>query len=263
MNDKRLPLEAAAALVTNGHTVGLGGMTIYRRPVAFARALIRRATPPRDLTLLGFTGGLAADMLVAAGLVSHTRFCYFGLETFGLAPAFTRAVQEQTVTVIEETEASIACGLRAAMARVGFMPSRAWQGTELFKVRPDVQVITDPYTGESVTAFPAISCDVAVIHVLRADNQGNGMLGGNPTIDAELATVAPVVILTAEEVVDQLPGPIDIPGLVTTAVVEAPNGAWPTSCFPRYPIDGEAILDYVDAVNKGGLAQFLTRETTT
>ena len=258
MIDKRLSLNEATDLIADGQTVGLGGMTIYRRPVAFARALIRRDPPPRDLTLLGFTGGVAADMLVAAGLVAATRFCYFGLEIFGLAPAFTRSVQARELTVIEETEASIACGLRATMARVGFMPSRAWQGTDLFDVRPDVRTMTDPYTGETVTAFPAIACDVAVIHVLRADLEGNAVLGGNPTIDLELATVAPTVILTAEEVVDRLSAPVDIPGVVTTAVVETPRGAWPTSCFPAYPIDGEAILAYVDAVNEQQLDAFLS-----
>jgi glutaconate CoA-transferase subunit A len=263
MNDKRTSLAAAVDLVQDGQTLGLGGLTIYRRPVAFARALACRAQPPRDLTLLGFTGGLAADLLIAAGMVSRTRFCYIGLEIFGLAPAFTRAVQAQEVTVIEESEASIANGLRATMARVGFMPSRAWQGTDLFKVRPDVRQVIDPYSGESLTAFPAISCDIAVIHVLRADWEGNVVLGGNPTVDLELATVAPTVIITAEEVVEQLPGPLDLPGIVVTGVVEAPRGAWPTSCYPAYPIDGEAILDYIDAVHHTRLADFWLAEGAT
>ncbi len=32
----------------------------------------------------------------------------------------------------------------------------------LLKVRPDVKVIDDPYTGKPVAAFPAVKCDVAV-----------------------------------------------------------------------------------------------------
>jgi glutaconate CoA-transferase, subunit A len=248
--DKTTALPTAVSLVKDGDTLALGGMTLYRRPVAFVQALIEQPTPPRNLTLLAFTAGLESDMLVGAGLVAQTRTCYFGLESFGLAPMFTRAAEKQMITIIEESEASIANGLRATLAGVGFMPSRAWQGTDLFRVRPDVQTINDPYTGRPVTAFPAITCDVAVIHVLKADKMGNGRLGSHPTIDETLASVAQTVILTAEEVVDELDAPVDIPGLVVTAVVPAPRGAWPTACYPLYPLDGEAILDYIGRCNR-------------
>jgi glutaconate CoA-transferase subunit A len=190
-------------------------------------------------------------LLVGAGLVARTRTCYFGLEIFGLAPMFSRAVEAGTVRVIEESEASIALGLRATMARIGFMPGRAWQGTEMFRARPDVKLITDPYSGEFLTAFPAIPVDVAIIHVLRADHSGNCLFGANPTIDRDLVVAAGQVIITAEELVDRLEPPIDLPGLPVTAVVHAPRGAWPTSCYPLYQIDGEEILRYIAACNAG------------
>jgi glutaconate CoA-transferase subunit A len=123
--DKRADLTAVLPLIQDNQTIALGGMTIYRRPVAFVQALINQPQPPRNLTLLAFTGGLASDMLVGAGLVRATRTCYFGLESFGLAPMFTQAVQDGRLTIIEESEASIANGLRATLARVGFMPSLA------------------------------------------------------------------------------------------------------------------------------------------
>lgn len=238
-------LAEVVGWVKSGQTLGLGGMTLYRRPVAFVRALIAQPHPPTNLTLLAFTAGLESDMLVGAGLVGKTRTCYFGLEAFGLAPMFTAAVQSGRVTVIEESEMSLASGLRATMAGVGFMPGRGWQGSDMFHVRPDVLTITDPYTGQPVTAFPAITCDVAVIHVLKADLYGNAILGGNPTIDQELSLVAPIVILTAEEIVAELPAPIELFGLPVTAVVHAPRGAWPTSCYPLYPLDGQEILRYL------------------
>jgi glutaconate CoA-transferase, subunit A len=257
MEDKRTELATAARLVRDGETLALGGMTIYRRPVAFVRALLAREEPPRNLTLLAFTAGFAADLLVGAGLVSRTRTCYFGLESFGLAPMFTAAASAGQLEIVEESEASIASGLRARMAGVGFMPSRAWQGTDLLAARPDVRTIVDPYSGEPLTAFPALGCDVAAIHVLRADTFGNAVLGGNPTIDLELSVVADRVILTAEEVVPQLDGPLDLVGQVVTAVVEAPGGARPTSCYPLYPIDGEEILNYIAACNAGAFDDYV------
>jgi glutaconate CoA-transferase subunit A len=259
MGERIVSLADAVAVVKDNQTLGLGGMTIYRRPVAFARALIRQAEPPRNLTLLGFTAGLESDMLVGAGLVRQVRACYFGLESFGLAPMFTSAASAGLLTIIEESEASIANGLRARMAGVGFMPSRAWQGTDMLAVRPDVQCVIDPYSGETLTAFPAIGCDVAVIHVLKADRQGNCRLGGNPTIDLELASIARQVIITAEEVVDELKAPVDIPGLAVSMVVHLPGGAWPTSCYPRYPIDGEAILAYIAACNNDEFWTFVAQ----
>ncbi len=257
MIDKTTTLVEAVNLVTDNQVLGLGGMTIYRRPIGFVKALIRRQRPPRQLTLLSFAAGLAADMLVGAGIVTRTRCCYFGLETFGLAPMFTAAASSGDLEIIEESEASIVNGLRAQMAGIGFMPSSAWIGTDMFKVRPDIKTIVDPYTGQELTAFPAISCDTTVIHALKSDPFGNTLLGGNPTIDLELAQVSDTVIVTAESIVDSLPGPIDIPGHMVTAVVSLPNGAWPTSCHPFYPVDGQEILRYITACHENQFQQYV------
>lgn len=261
MIDKLVDLTAVTPLIRNNQTIALGGMTIYRRPVAFVRALLQREPRPQNLTLLAFTAGLASDMLVGGGCVAKTRTCYFGLESFGLAPMFGDAVRNGRLTIIEESEASIACGLRAAVGQLGFIPSRAWQGTDLFSVRPDVKTIIDPYSGETLTAFPAIKVDVAVIHVLRADRFGNAILGGNPTIDVALADVAKTVILTAEEMVDRLDGPLDLIGLPVTAVCHVPRGAWPTSCYPAYPLDGEEILRYIEACHNGNFENYVNYST--
>src|SRR5690606_35715101 len=193
--------------------------------------------------------------------VSRTRTCYFGLEAFGFAPMFTAALQAGRCTVIEETEASLAFGIRAQMAGVPFMPSRAWLGTDLLSVRPDVQTISDPYNGEEVVAFPAISANVAVIHALAVDRSGNVRLNKNLGIDMELAVIAETVIVTTETIVERL-DEAELPGALIDYVVEAPRGAWPTSCYPHYPIAGGELLRYLDACSAGafdaycaGLAQ--------
>lgn len=263
MSDKRMELGQAAQLLADGETLGLGGMTLYRRPVAFVRALLRRDPPPRDLILLAFTAGYESDLLVGAGLVRRVHTCYFGLEAFGLAPMFTQAANDGELEIVEETEASLASGLRAALAGVGFMPGRGWLGTDLLVARPDVKVIEDPYTGREVVAFPAVGCHVAVIHALRADRDGNALLGGNLAVDVELSLVADRTVVTAEEVVERLPGPIDLVGTAVTAVVEAPHGAWPTSCYPLYPVAGGEILHYSETCPAGFeqyLALMLDRE---
>ena len=248
-HDKRLSLKEAAELIPSRECViGLGGVTLYRRPMAFSLALYARHlhnSVPSDITLLSFTAGLESDLLVGAGMVQRVRTCYFGLEVFGLAPHFTSLAGEGRIQIVEETEASLAYGLKATISEVGFMPSHAWTGTDLFKLRPDVKRVTDPYSGEELTAFPPISCDVAVLHALEADPQGNANIGGNQGVDRELALCAETVIVTCEKIVDQL-DTADIVGIVVDAVVETPKGAWPTSCHPLYPLDGEATLSYTE-----------------
>lgn len=248
--DKRITLAESVTLLPAGDAcLGLGGVTLYRRPMAFTLALLAelaRSTAKRELTLLTFTAGLESDILVGAGLVSRVRTCYFGLEAFGLAPRFTQAAGDGSLEIVEETEASLALGLRAALSGVGFMPSHAWQGTDLLKLRPDVKEVTDPYTSETLTAFPAIHCDLAVIHALRADYDGNADIGENWGADRELCFTAERVVVTAEQVIPRLDR-ANIYAPAVTAVVEAPNGAWPTSCYPNYRLDGEATLEYIDS----------------
>jgi glutaconate CoA-transferase subunit A len=255
-----IELSQAAALVPDGCTLALGGMTVYRRPVAFVRELLRRAPRPKDLTLLCFTAGYESDLLVGAGCVKTVRSCYFGLESFGFAPMFTEAAQKGTIHILEETEASIAMGMRARMAGVGFMPSTAWIGTDLPKLRPDVKTITDPYSGEELMAFPSIHCDVAVLHGLEADKDGNAKLNNNLGVDMELVYMADKVIITVERIVERVEKSTDgtiVPAPGIMYLVHAPRGAWPTSCYPDYPVAGGEFLRYVDACNAGRFDEYL------
>ena len=145
--DKITTLPQAAALVKPGDMLALGGMTLYRRPVAFVRALLARwqaGDGPHDLTLLAFTAGFESDLLVGSRMVSRIRSCYFGLEIFGLAPMFTYLANHGNITIVEETEASLAFGLRATMSDVNFIPGRGWLGTDLPRLRPDVRTVVDP-----------------------------------------------------------------------------------------------------------------------
>jgi glutaconate CoA-transferase, subunit A len=251
MPDKRSTFDKAVQWVPPGCTMALGGMTLYRRPMAFVHALLkyhRQTGQPYDLTLLAFTAGPESDLLVGSGMVTRVRTCYFGLEIFGLAPMFTYFANRGEIEIVEETEASLAFGLRARLAGVGFMPARAWLGTDLPRLRPDVRTVVDPYSGEELIAFPAIHPDVAIIHALRADVEGNAQIGGNKGIDEELTLAADTVIVTAEEIVPEL-NRADIVAPFVKAVIQAPRGAAPTSCHPCYSLDGEALLAYTERVS--------------
>jgi len=251
MINKLTTLKEAVALVPSDCTLALGGLTLYRRPIAFVKELLiryRQTGEPSNLTLLSFTGGLESDLLLGSGMATCIRTCYIGLEIFGLAPMFTYLANRGEIKIIEETEASLAFGLRAQMAGVGFMPGRGWLGTDLPKLRPDVKTVIDPYSGEELMAFPAVRPDVAVIHTLSSDSEGNSLIGDNKGVDEELVMTANQVILTTEKIVPGLEK-VDLIGPLVHNVVLSPMGAMPTSCHPLYPLDGEALLSYTEQVS--------------
>ncbi len=252
-------MQEAVELVLPGDTLALGGMTLYRRPIAFVLALLTRVPRSSNLTILNFAAGYESDLLIGSGIVSTIRTCYCGLEVFGLAPMFTEFAAQGRLHIVEESEASLAHGLRAHLAGVSFMPGLGWLGTDMLKLRPDVKVIEDPYdAGNTVVAFPAISWDVAVIHALKADPSGNALLNGNIAVDVELSLGARDVIITTEQVVEDFKGQqVTISGETVRGVVLAPRGAWPTSCYPLYPIAGGEILRYIEACNAGRFEEYV------
>ena len=262
MVNKILSIDDAVRLVSNDDLLALGGMTLYRRPMAFVLSLIKHYLEyqkPQNLTLLAFTAGLESDLLLGSKMVSKVRTCYFGLEIFGLAPMFTHLANRGEISIIEETEASLAFGLRAQMAGLNFMPGLGWLGTDLPKLRPDVKTVKDPYSGEELMAFPAINPDIAVIHALYADPFGNAFIGKNKGVDEELAITANRVIITCEKILPEL-NEADIPSPFVDAVVSTPAGAKPTSCHPLYQLDGEAILAYVEQVSNQETWQLYVEE---
>jgi glutaconate CoA-transferase subunit A len=260
-SDKRTTWSKVLGMLPDDdYSIAFGGLTLYRRPMAFSIHLahhLRKMEKLPAIELFSFTAGVESDLLVGAGVVHSVRTCYFGLEAFGFAPHFTAAANKGEIKIIEESEASFAYGIRAKLADVGFMPSPAWQGTDLLKLRPDVQSIKDPYSGETLTAFPALGCDVAVIHAIEADPRGNALIGANQGIDRELAFIAEQVFITAEKIVPALDR-ADIFGQRVSGVIEAPKGAWPTSCHPLYPLDGEAILDFSESTESERFEELLS-----
>ena len=99
-----------------------------------------------------------------------------------------------------------------------------------------------------------------MLHGLAADRQGNVLINNNMGIDLELVYLADTVIATVERVVDKLERSTDgviIPYPGCTMIVELPGGAAPTSCYPLYPLDGAAFLQYTDACHAGNFHTFL------
>jgi glutaconate CoA-transferase subunit A len=233
-------------------------MTLQRRPVSACLELIRQGR--RKLTLLDYTGSFEGDILIGAGAVAAVRSCYFGMDVLGLAPMHRRAVMAGQVKAIEESEATVAFGLRATLAGVDFFPARIWDQTDLASTRPDIREVPSPYSDRTYVALPAIAPEVAIVHAWIADPAGNAVLRGNYCLDADLAAAANTTIVTCERIaaVEEIEEHgADILGGWVDQVVESPRGAWPTSCFPEYEVDFELLADYVRACGDGAFHDFL------
>jgi glutaconate CoA-transferase subunit A len=104
---------------------------------------------------------------------------------------------------------------------------------------------------------------VAVLHGLEGDRHGNVKLNNNLGVDMELVYLADTVIITVERVVENVEKSTDgviVPSPGTTYLVHVPRGAWPTSCYPNYPLAGGEFMRYVDACNGGRFEEYVAEK---
>ena len=241
--------EAISTYVQDGDLIGIGGLSFWRKPISACREIIRQKK--RNLSLCTFVGGIEIDMLVAAGCASKVRACFVGMEIFGMAPHYRKAVESGLIKVSEESEASIALGLKSSYLKVPFMPLKGMIGTDFPKVRKDIIQFEDPLgSGTQLMALPKIDLDVAILHVPYADEYGNGNIAGAVWMDDDMAKTAKKTIITCEKLVETediryLPGKAQIPMQTSDAVIKIPFGAHPTSCYDRYTFDALHIQEYL------------------
>lgn len=263
--DKLTTLEQAAARVSDGDVVALGGGLSARLPMALVRELIRQER--RDLHLVGSAHGIDVDLLVAAGAVSICEESYVGFEQdLGLAPAYRRAAVAGQVRIAESCCITMLTQLRAAEAGLPFLPVRGVKGSDILSLHPEYAEITCPFTGEVLVAVPALSPDVALIHASLGDRRGNLHFDKPYVLDERFASASKLVVATVERVASSeevAAAGITIPAHLVAAVAEAPFGAHPTSCYPEYAYDRNHLREYVEAAaTADGATEYLDRFVT-
>ena len=259
--DKRASLADAVSLVGDDATVALGGGLSARLPMAMVRELVRQGR--RGLHLVGSAHSIDVDLLVAVGAVRRCEESYVGFEQdLGLAPAYRRAAEEGTIEVAESCCATILAQLRAAEMGLPFLPVRGVRGSDIGRLHPEYAEITCPFTGERLVAVPALRPAVALLHAPAGDRYGNLHLDQPYVLDERFAAASQLVIATMDELVatdEVVAMGVTIPGHLVAAVVTAPFGAHPTSCYPRYAYDRDHLREYVSAAQSGadGLEKYL------
>jgi glutaconate CoA-transferase, subunit A len=239
--------DGVAAVMHDGDTVAMEGFT-HLIPFAAGHEVIRQGR--RELTLARMTPDVIYDQLIGAGCARRLVFSWGGNPGVGSLHRFRDAVQNQwpvPLEVEEHSHAGMANRYVAGASGLPFAVLRGSVGTDLPAQTESIKPITRPFTGEVLTAVPALRPDAAVVHAQRADRAGNVQLWGISGVQKEAVLAARRAIATVEEVVDELtpmPGGVVLPRFTVDAVAVVPGGAAPSYAHGYYDRDNAAYLEW-------------------
>ena len=257
--------DAIAADIQDGMSIAIGCGLESLIPFAASHEIIRQKR--KDLTLIGPISDMQFDQLIGAGCVKTIIASWVGNVAAGLGHNYRRAAEANIPNPIEIEEHSnftIGLGLQAAASGVPFLPTRTVKGSD-FRNAPQFSIVRCPFTNEELLAVRAIHPDVAIVHVQRADRDGNGHAWGNFGVMREAAFAAKKVILTCEEIVghDVIlsdPNRNVIPEFVVSSVVHEPFGSFPSPTQGYARRDDDFFFEYHKATrSREGFKQWLEK----
>ena len=135
--EKLCSLSEAANLIKDGARIHFGGMSVNNHPMAFIYELIRKGI--KDLTIVGHVSSMDADILVGAGCVKRMEISYVGMEEFGLAPNFRRAVEHGEIELVEYSESVCFKRFKRSAAGEPLFFTYEMIGTDLPKYNPEIK----------------------------------------------------------------------------------------------------------------------------
>jgi glutaconate CoA-transferase subunit A len=218
-------------------------------PFAASYEIIRQKK--KDLTLIAPISDIQFDQLIGAGCVRKIIASWVGNVAAGLGHNYRRAAESgipNPIEIEEHSNFTIGLGLQAAASGLPFLPTKTVKGSD-FSRGPQFSRVACPFTGDELTAVRAIQPDVAILHVQRADREGNVHLWGNFGVMREAAFAAGKVVLTCEEIVDHElilsdPNRNVIPGFLVASVVHEPFGAHPSPAQGYARRDDDFYFEY-------------------
>jgi glutaconate CoA-transferase subunit A len=244
--------EAIARFVPDGASIVMGTALESLIPFAAGHELIRQQR--RELELIGPISDMLFDQLIGAGCVRRVTAAWVGNVSAGLGHNYRRAAEQavpRPIELEEHSNFSVALGLQAAAMGLPYLPTRTLLGSDLSRFNGRISPAAEP----GLLQVQAITPDVAILHVQRADREGHAHCWGNLGITREAGLAARRVILVAEEIVDvdvilSDPNRILLPPHRVTAVAEVPGGAYPSPVQGYYGRDHAAFSDYHQATRE-------------
>lgn len=242
--------EAISRHVPSGSMVLLGAQLEPMIPFSAGHEIIRQGR--RDLTLVGPISDILFDQMIGAGCVSRVMAAWVGNVSAGVGYCFRRAVERnipRRLEVVDYSNFTLSLALHAGAMGVPFMPTYATLGSDLLKKNGNLREFSSPVNEEKLVAVRALRPDVAIIHVQRADAQGNAHVWGSLGVAIDGARASRKTIVVAEEIVDpdvisSDPNRTLIPGFLVEAVVHEPWGAHPSPVQGYYSRDHKFFAEY-------------------
>jgi glutaconate CoA-transferase subunit A len=248
MSKLRSMRDAIAEFVPDGASVAMGLQMEQMIPFAAGHEMIRQKK--HGLTLIGPISDILFDQLIGAGCVEQIIGAWVGNVMMGAAYNFRRAVEQDGMKVFNLSNFAVALALQAGAMGVPFLPTKTALGTDTAKGNHFFYQIFSPFAPkESLWAVRALNPDVTIVHVQRADREGNAHCWGNFGVMIEGVHAAKRVIVMAEEIVEPEliasdPNRTIIPGFLVNAVVECPYGAHPSPVQGYYNRDNDFFREY-------------------
>lgn len=244
--------NAIKEYVQPGDTLYAAGFT-HLIPFAAGHEIIRQGID--GLVLARATPDLVYDQMVAAGCARKVIFSYMGNPGVGSLRFVRGEIEAGRLEWEEYSHFSMISRLQAGAAGLPFMPMNPTAAGDLEEANPQYRKVIDPYSGNEVVVVPALQPDIAIVHVQRADNQGNAHIWGIIGEQKEAAFASKKVIVTAEEIVDEDvirsdPNRTLIPGFIVDAVCHVPFCAHPSYTQGYYDRDNEFYLQW-DEISRG------------
>ena len=238
--------DAVQSHVHPGDTLYAAGFT-HLIPFAAGHEIIRQGL--RDLVIARATPDLIYDQLVAAGCVRKVIFSYMGNPGVGSLRIVRGELEAGRLEWEEYSHFSMITRLQAGAAGLPFLPMNPTAAGDLEQSNPQYRTIKDPYSDQQVVTVPALNPDVAIVHVQRADQDGNAHIWGIIGEQKEAAFASQRVIVTAEEIVSQDvirsdPNRTLIPGFIVDAVCHVPHAAHPSYTQGYYDRDNAFYLNW-------------------
>ncbi len=238
--------QAVQQYVHDGDVIYAAGFT-HMIPFAAGHEIIRQKR--RNLVLARATPDLIYDQMVAAGCASKVIFSYMGNPGVGSLRIVRAELEAGRLEWEEYSHFGMISRLQAGATGLPFMPMNPTAAGDLEHANPNYRTVTDPYTGQAVVVVPALKPDVAIVHVQRADADGNAQIWGIIGEQKEAAFAAERVILTAEEIVDETvirsdPNRTLIPGFIVDAVCHVPYCSHPSYTQGYYDRDNDFYMEW-------------------